>query len=653
MKTLQINPSKRDAGHPAHNIRTSVTEKSESKFKPLLLVCLIGAIVASACGGKSGSDTADSQTPASSAQGAAVSLEVAQTHVVAPQGLTWPLEEAGDLKTVAARDVLVLAHGASGSLIAPKLEVWQGKVQLGKLALAAPDKLPVSEGGEQPYAKKAWSAVVPGKWVQLGLVVRVVDGARDVTDFVPISVAPEVDVTFQLLPMALFGATKEHASVMGMTDNDRAQAAAGMPFSTTKIVDHPLGSFESSYFIVPPDKGLAAAKVFSSEELKFNDRRRNILDFASTIHNASGDRLLNKVNYAGVTMLNSKKERDAYWGGVAYIWSGVGVGDFSPGLLWHEGGHAMSLSHSPEAALGTPPTYPYAVGSLKGSAWGFDQANNYFRSPLTTPNSFYATCSATDVKRAMRGGQPFQQDANGRCYRFDPMHSAEDAKDPKAVFPLYSDFNSAKMLKWAHSRTRLNAAGTGLERLDAAQAWVPYQPVTKDAGQWGLFSEHPVLLNKQLDLVYVTHSLAGTPDVSQFFNPIRHTGNSVATIDPMDGVSLQKIYPDQINNKWMEYDRYCKNSGCDFTVKATYQDGTTAYRILQGSQRESWKPDVWKAKATDPKDSESFLQWAVNLPVPANGSKIQKLELLNTPKVWGMTTAAIAAAPPLATLAVK
>ena len=611
-----------------------------------IFACSIAStLLMSACGG---AGSPENSTPSKPAE-VVLSLEVAQTHVLPPEGLRWPNFEAGHLRVVAERDVLILAHLTKGNMLAPNIEAWQGVKLLGRRQLANPEQLPATEGGDKPYATTAWSAVLPANWVAPGLSVRVVDGERALTALVPVSVAPKVDVTLQMLPFVLFGASKDVSGIMNMSDQQRAQASAGMPFSKTHVVEHPIGAFESNYVIIPPVEGLEAYKVSSADSLRSTKYALNhMADIAQVIHAAAGDRWLNRVTYASITMLNSKKEK--IWlgsGGVSLPGTGSAASDPTFGYLWHEGGHAMSLGHSGEESSSSPPLYAYAAGSLKGSVWGFDQVNNYFRSTLTTPNSLHATC---DGDKAVLWGATFQKDSNGRCYRFDPMQSADDQMGPNAEFPLFSDFNSSRMLQWALNRTHMNDEGNGLKRLDASGNWTSFTPVTEYAAQFGLLGQFPAIISKQLDFIYITHSLAGTKDISQFYKPVRHTGNATAQIDPLDNISLQKINPDQVNGKWMEYDRFCKETGCDFTLKATYQDSTTAYRILRGSSRQSWEPRKWKDDYLNAKSKDSFLQWAVNLPIPASGAKLQKLELLETPTVWAMSPAAIAKAPVAASL---
>ncbi|WP_168224757.1 M66 family metalloprotease [Rhodoferax aquaticus] len=623
-------------------------KKQNHQKKVLLGAICVAALLATACGGGKSDGSSPQNAVASSGSSTpqvaapSVSLQVAQSHVLPPQGLKWTNDTAGHLRASAERDTLVLARFNGMAVTAPIVDVVSGSTIVGTYALKPPKQLPPSEGGDEAFSDSTWSVMLPADKVTPGIALRVREGGRALHEPVVLTVAPRSEVTFQLLAYLLFGAKRDTSGLMQMTDSERAQGESGMPFTKTRFVDHPIGAFESSYLILPPTGTLAATKALSKDEMVSDP----LLDMTWLINEAAGDLPLNRVTFGAKYMLGADGKRAWAGGGVSYPGSGVAVGDPSFGLLWHEGGHAMSLGHSPaDLQRGT---FPYEAGSLKGSAWGFDQSKGYFRSPLTTPNSWYAKCEGD---KAERGGQWFPKDSRGRCYRFDPMHSADDQKDPQAAFPLFSDYNVGRVQRWALQRDAINDTNTGFLRLNAANDWVNWPMATADFAWDGLNAKHAAMIGKDMDFVFITHSLAGTALASQFYKPVRHVGNGLQLIDPMDSVQLASIHATNSGKASASYYKYCHSSGCDFTVRATYEGvSTPSYRVLRGSGRQWAKPEQWKETVNDEKQRDSFLWWAINIPTPAGKPRLKKLELLSTPMVWGMTPAAIAAAPVAATL---
>jgi hypothetical protein len=600
-------------------------------FQGKQALILLSTFVLIACGGGNEKPTSNSQSAEPQVQ-----LQLAQSHVVPPQGLQWPNNTAGHLRISAGRDTLILAKFEGVTVTKPVLEVLQGSSVIGSYLLKPPKDLPMSEGGEGRFDANTWSINLPADKVFPGMAIKVRDGGRTLLMQNEIAVAPKTSVTFQLLSYLLFGAKRDTSGVMAMSDSERAQAAAGMPFTTSSFVDHPIGAFESSYVILPPNGTQAATKASSHNDM--GPGGNILLDMTWLINHAAGDLGLNRMTFAAQYMLKADGTRGWAGGGVAYTGSGVSTGDPSFGLLWHEGGHALSLGHSPADYKNG--TYPYEAGSLKGSAWGYDQSKGYFRSPLTTPNSWYSNCEGV---KAQRGGQLFAKNAQGRCYRFDPMHSAEDQKDPQATFPLFADYNVGRMQRWALQRDAINDSGTGFQRLGADGKWADLPIATKDNAWDGLNGQLPANTGKDMDFVYVTHSTAGTTLASQFYKPVRHIGNGLQLIDPMDSVQLASIHATNGGKASAPYYKYCRMSGCDFTVRLTYEGlADPQYRVLRGSARKWDKPDQWKDNASEEKQRDSFLMWAMNIPTPTGNPRLKKLELLETPKVWSMTPAAIA-----------
>lgn len=609
----------------------------------LFLMTSLSVLLATlgACGGGEGGGGGGNPPAILPVAATVTELEVAQTHVIPPKGLQWSgYSNSGHLRPVEARDLLVLWHAPSNFTGAPKLEVWGNKTLRGTLALNEPSKLPISEGGDSSYASDAWSATIPASWVSIGLELRITERNKVVKDFSFVELAPQVDVSFYTLPVLLFGAPKETQGVMKMNASEKAQLAAGMPFSQTEVLEHRLGALALSELVLAPqgfpaprtDK-VPAKKVSSTADVGEQDLIWNVLRIAEDIAAASGDSILNRVTYAGISARDPKGDPSWMGGGLSGIGSAVAAGDAGFGLLWHENGHAMGVDHSPEEWRNG--YFPYPAGSLKGSAWGYDHSKKYFRSPLTAPNSSYKTCADNPE----RGGLAFQKDSSGkRCYRFDPMHSGDDQGDPGAAFMLYSDFNTGRFLKWGLSRARFAKSGSGFEKLVDRKTWAAYSPQTEWSARFGFFSGFPKVLNKDLDLVYLTHSFTNPAQGTHIYPPIRHVGNSVQSVDPTDAAELKSISPmRELDGSYPSAYQYCIGDGCDFTIRATYDDGKQVYRLLKGSSRKNWQPEVWKDDYLDSLSDSSFLHWAIHVPVPEGKPRLKKVELLETPAAWKLS----------------
>ena len=81
-----------------------------------------------------------------------------------------------------------------------------------------------------------------------------------------------------------------------------------------------------------------------------------------------------------------------------------------------------------------------------------------------------------------------------------------------------------------------------------------------------------------------------------------------------------------------KYYWYCRNGGCDYTVRVTYANGTIRHVLLQNGFRPfNQARGTPPVSASDPLDSNSFRTWTIN--VPADFA-ILRIELLDTPMVW-------------------
>jgi hypothetical protein len=321
----------------------------------------------------------------------------------------------------------------------------------------------------------------------------------------------------------------------------------------------------------------------------------------------------------------------------------VGTGDHVyKGIFIHEQGHAFGLPHAGES-YDAQSGYPYVGGSLKGSARGYDLKNWVFLSNVVQPSaSSYNNCQ----NNTYNNGTPRQLDSLGRCIKQDPMQSGSGDQEAGYLYTHFSDYNVAKMQRYFEGLTTINASGQksysggrifnnptmpkGYARWDSIdQTWVAFDPsVDGNKGLYGAEQNYPISKNTLVYTIVLSVSKAGTAGATQIYPIIRpHNGNLLKTFDPTNAQDRIDMTPNNSKYPW-----YCRNSGCDYTLKLTYADGTIKYTALQGGFR-PWfgQESDFSAAVQNPTDGSSFKVRAVNVPAQAI---LQKVELLDTPKSW-------------------
>ncbi len=127
-------------------------------FLPVALLCL-----SASCNGPtqkvdSKSDPLPNGLPSPSIQ----KLEVAQTHVIPPEGKSWTEDKLAlyNLHLVGNREALVLVDFKlnAGTVEKPMLEAFVNNQKLGEVALNAPDTLPKTEANGPTYTDTAFWA---------------------------------------------------------------------------------------------------------------------------------------------------------------------------------------------------------------------------------------------------------------------------------------------------------------------------------------------------------------------------------------------------------------------------------------------------------------------------------------------------------------
>jgi hypothetical protein len=280
-------------------------------------------------------------------------------------------------------------------------------------------------------------------------------------------------------------------------------------------------------------------------------------------------------------------------------------------------------------------------GSIKGSVKGYDLARKLFLDVLVPVGaSTYASCATSH-----------QVDASGRCYKQDPMQGGSGDQAAGDAYTMFADFSVGKIQNWFEGSTSTDSAGThtfsggrifvdsksatGYSRWDSlTKSRVPVSSTsTTNKGLYGVINQGlPIQTGVPVHAIAITYSYTNTAGATQIYPALSRTGNLITTFDPTSATDRQAITANTGTYPW-----YCHASGCDYTLRVTYADGSIIHRVLSGGFRSWFSPTAAvPAAASDPTDSASFASWVVNVP----GAKaISKIELLDTPMVWkGMPT---------------
>ena len=568
-------------------------------------------------------------------------LELAQTHIVKPEGTRWESEKLQDreLHLVGNRAALALfdLSAANNRIVDAVVEAHVDGQKLGEAPLNSPETLPPTEAGGPAYSTTAHWVTLDKTWLKPGLELRVRANEGQLGEVQPINVGAPASFTMYTLPFYLFGLDESDIPFNQVAAPDSAtqdEYFAKHPFAELEMVNHPVGKVKWPYIVVGPRQGRAAQRVTYKEQQGDGYAVMSAtLGILHAIRNANGDAPTNNQYYAPLLMAKQNGSYSHPGGGLGG--GNVGTGDYSyTGIFIHEAGHAFGMPHANDGYKDGK--YPYVGGSLKGSSWGYDSVRGLFQ-PTFVPTSSgnYGKCKSWSI----------QFDAEGRCIKQDPMQSGSGYQAAGDKYTIFSDFNASVVQRYFEGLTTLNSDGshkysggkiiqdasspTGYSRWDTIdKAFVTVEPTTSSNGIWGLNKGLPIVHDRPVHTIIVTYSHT-TPEASQIYPPLSYTGNLLETIDPTNSAQLASIKPNISEHAW-----YCHASGCDYTLRVTYADDSVQHIVLQGAFRKwHWSESggTLKDGINDPTSSDSFKTWSVNI----DGAKaIKRVELLDTPKVY-------------------
>jgi hypothetical protein len=568
-----------------------------------------------------------------------LALQTAQTHVLPDSGLSWSLSDgAHELHLVGRRSFLALVDLGDISPDNPVLEVLQGGAIVGTVPLASPTELPPTEASGPALATHLYSATVDAAWVVPGLSLRVSADNFAPSEARELVVGADSELDMWTLPFYLFGADDRNAPPIAVTAKPDAASTTELyqkwAIGKVNFLQHPAGRVAWPAIVVGPREGKPAMQVHNADEQQDGFAVMSaVLSTLSALRSANGEASTNNQYYAPLLMLDAQGSYAAPGGGLGGGSCGTGDYDYA-GIFIHEQGHAFGMPHAGGAY--DDGNYPYPGGSLLGSVWGFDAARNEFLAPFIPPTADTADTCLDDVTR--------QKDGEGRCVKQDPMQSGSGDQDPSYKYTLFSDFNASVIQRYFEGETTLGDGGvheydggtlfvdpgssTGYSRWDSIDHERVEVPVeTTDKGLYGFDRGLPTQRGVPVHAIVFTLSHADTPSVSQIYAPLSYTGNLIRQVDPTSPPQLAEILPNTGDVPW-----YCHASGCDYTLRVTYKDGTQAHVLLRGGFRPWFDPMGEPGPTTsDPLDSDSFRVFSVNVP---GDQPLTKIEVLDTPMGW-------------------
>ncbi|KYR01004.1 hypothetical protein DLAC_11514 [Tieghemostelium lacteum] len=556
----------------------------------------------------------------------------AQTHVLSDWGTTWVLsnkthtfELVGNRETLVMVEVPTLNFGRN-----PVLEVYIDEnngvpplTHQGDIYLRKPKDLPPTENNGPFFSTTHYSATIPANWVKPRMVIRFHSGIIASSYMYPM-VGQDTSLLLWTLPFYLFGANDTNTYSFNVTDVPDKYITDELyqKWSVSEIValNHPLKRIDWPYIIIPPRSGRPAIRIKNADEMKEGyDIMSSILDLLSHIRYAFGERATANQIYSPILALDSKGKYRNPYGGLGGGKRGTGDHSYT-GIFIHEQGHAFGMPHSGEAY--DSGKNPYINGSLKGSTWGYDSQKKCFLSPfIPSSASDYKNCNKSKVT-----------DDKGNCYKQSVMQGGSGTQDPSFRFAMFQDFEMSIIQEYFKNSISYNAKNNSYSQWNSLKRkYEDFQPVTKQSGLYGVDGDFPIQRDIEIYTVLLSVSRASSPsELSQFYPPLKTIGNLMRSFDPTDNSSVSQVIPGSKST----YKNYCYSSGCDYTIRATYEGDLKRHYLVPIGDRVWGKPDsTFKQNMTDIAHSDSFFSYGLNIPAD---KVLQKLELLHTYLGWNL-----------------
>jgi hypothetical protein len=539
--------------------------------------------------------------------------------------------------------LLMVEPGSAVSGLQVRARLADGTV-LGPLALDTPGALPATDGGRAPYSTVKYSKLLPKEWVQVGASLEV-DRADFAAPFkVAMTVTPGATLSVTTIPVYLFGARPAHSVIADFAMSAHAtgtyaidqEYAQKLPVAAMKQAT--MGAITMDKLVLPArnDARLCYPAMPAATWAEFQslggDLNGILLPFLDQIHGPTANRDGNLASsYYGFmqSLENGVQVASNSGGGLGYIGGGTSVsgGDYRPQHIYsaifnHEAGHGYSLPHADAAA--DAGDFPYPMGTKSGSSWGYDANKHQLLSTLQMTGG---ACGADRI-------------VNGVCYQRTPMSGGDDDRAAGTYrWTAFSDYESAMIQAWLLGRViRDDAYPGGYKQWNATSGAYEAIPAELRAR----IGNDVLKTNQQVQTVWGTVShFNASPTANTLTVTPGYTGNLPRQFDPTVQADLDLINTTQPGG-WGGW--YCLNNGCDYTLVATYADGTVQ-RVLIAMGFHRWgspaySDDGVNAGARNVLSGENLGRFAVNLPTGHGGlSKVQVYQTAFGSKQQGKLTA--------------
>lgn len=549
------------------------------------------------------------------------------------------MQAPNDIKNNTARVLTLVANRSALLMVQPSSQVTSLQVRarlasgtvLGPLTMKAPNALPATDGGRAAYSTLKYSLLVPKEWIQIGAKLELGQADFALPYSVPMTVTPGVDVRLYSVPVYVFGARAANSVIPDYAMGARStgnypidqEYLQKLPFATIKqsaigaltmdrLVLSARNDSERCYPAMP-------AATWDDYTLMKGDMNAVMLSLLGNIHgaNANRDDHMPATYYGYVqTLAGGAQISASTGGGLGGIGSGTSVsgGDYNSDTIYaaifnHEVGHSYGLSHADAAAASGD--FPYPMGTKSGSAWGYDANKNQLLSTLQYTG---VSCDNRVV--------------NGLCYQRTPMSGGDIDRDLGTYrWTNFSDYEAAIIQDWATGKVvRDDAYDGGYKQWNKSTR--AFEKI--DDGLKAEIATNVLKLDQQVQTVWGTVSHFNlSPTANTLFVTPAYTGNLPRQFDPTVQSDLDLINTTQPGGYggW-----YCLSNGCDYTLVASYADGTVQ-RILIAMGYHRWGSPASNAgintDAQNVLSGDNLGRFAVNLPVGHGG--LSKVQIFNTP----------------------
>lgn len=582
------------------------------------------------------------------------SVEFAQTHVIGAGGKS--IQSRNDITNKVVKRLTLVADRAALLMVQPSANVTGLQVRarlasgtvLGPIALNAPAALPATDGGRAAYSTVKHSVLLPKEWVQIGAKLEV-----DRSDFaapyaVAMTVTPGATLAVVTMPVYLFGARPANSIIADFAMSARSTGAYPLDqeyqqkLPVAAMRQSVAGAITMDKLVVPARNDAAfcypamPAATWADFQGMGGDLNGIVLNVLNAIHSptANRDENLPSIYYGYMQSVeNGVQVASNSGGGLGYVGGGVSVsgGDYRPQNIYsaifnHEAGHGYSLPHADSAF--DAGDFPYPMGTKSGSGWGYDANKNQLLSTLQMTGG---DCGA-------------DRTVSGVCYQRTPMAGGDNDRDAAIYrWTTFSDYEAAMVQAWLLGRViRDDAYSGGYKQWNAATNAFAAIPGELKAR----IGTDVLKTGQQVQTVWGTVShFNASPTANLLFVTPAWSGNLPRQFDPTVQADLDLINTTQPGG-WGGW--YCLNNGCDYTLVATYADGTVQ-RVLLAMGYHRWgspaySDDGINANARNVLSGDNLGRFAVNLPTGHGGlSRVQVYQTAFGSKQQGQLTAIAAA----------